>query len=252
MLSKLFGKTRAHTTAPANGPTGERVYAIGDIHGRLDLLDELIERIFRDERERHGMPSTIIFLGDLIDRGPESAQVVERVMQFETQRPTRFLLGNHEEVFLKSLDGDLTALALFNRIGGRETALSYGISEEEYRKSDYPALANLLARAVPRSHIDFMNRFEDLIVLGDYAFVHAGVRPNEPLTRQRPSDLRWIRNEFLRHQTRLEKMIVHGHTISDDVEFGPHRIGIDTGAYMSGKLTAMGIEGSERWLLQTG
>ncbi|RYD48976.1 MAG: serine/threonine protein phosphatase [Sphingomonadales bacterium] len=163
----------------------------------------------------------------------------------------RFLLGNHEEVFLKALAGEQGALPLFNRIGGRETALSYGISEADYQASDYNQLAAMLQQAVPRSHIEFLNRFEDLIVIGDYAFVHAGVRPGTPLVRQRTSDLRWIRNEFLEHDGPHEKHIVHGHTIAPKVEVEGYRIGLDTGAYMSGTLTAMGFEGDQRWILQT-
>jgi serine/threonine protein phosphatase 1 len=232
-------------------PGGTRVYAIGDIHGRLDLLDLILEQIDADDRGRHPAKTQLIFLGDLIDRGSESAQVVERLKQLSVERPeTRFLLGNHEEVYLKALGGDLKALKFFTRIGGKETILSYGVSETEYSQSDYPELLEAFRRKVPAEHIDFVGSFEDMIVLGDYAFVHAGVRPDLSLAAQRPSDLRWIREPFLNHHGELEKIVVHGHTVTQEVDLRRHRIGIDTGAYASGRLTAIAIEGNRRWVLQ--
>lgn len=236
-------------------PTGQRIYAVGDIHGRADLLAELLAQVDTDDRARGGAPAMLIFLGDLIDRGPESAQVVDMLMRFAGSRPdgaTRFLLGNHEEVFLSVVGGDLKALKFFHRIGGRETILSYGISETEYDAGDYKELMAMVQARVPAEHIDFVHAFEDMIAVGDYLFVHAGIRPSEPIDQQRVSDLRWIREEFLSFTGPLPKVVVHGHTISEDVELTAHRIGIDTGAYRSGKLTAMGFEGSSRWLLQTG
>jgi serine/threonine protein phosphatase 1 len=253
MIGQLFRRRSAAPQPLGSIPPGQRVYAIGDVHGRLDLLDALLGDIEADDARRGAAKSTIVFLGDLIDRGPSSAQVVERAMEVAAGPwQCRFLLGNHEEVFLKSLDGDLKALAFFNRIGGRETILSYDISEQEYRDADYPELHALLTRKVPPAHIEFLKGFEDLIVIGDFAFVHAGVRPGQSLADQVASDLRWIRREFLEHKQGFEKVIVHGHTITEQVELRPHRIGLDTGAYASGKLTAMGFEGGERWVIDTG
>jgi len=252
MIGQLFRRRSSAPRLEGQIPNGQRVYAIGDIHGRLDLLDALLETIQIDDSDRGATQSRIIFLGDLIDRGPSSAQVVDRAIEIASGPGNcQFLLGNHEEIFLRALEGDLKALALFNRIGGRETVLSYGISEEAYRDSDYAGLQELLTESVPAAHIAFLKGFEDLIVVGDYAFVHAGVRPGQALADQRVSDLRWIRREFLEHASGFEKIIVHGHTITDDVEIRPNRIGLDTGAYASGKLTAMGFEGSERWILDT-
>ncbi|WP_373684241.1 metallophosphoesterase [Sphingomonas sp. R-74633] len=227
---------------------------MGDIHGRADLFDTLLGLIAQDHVKRGGSEALqIILLGDLVDRGPDSAGVVERALQLETASGnTRYLLGNHEEVFLKALGGDLKALAFFCKIGGRETILSYGISEEEYRAVDYSELLELLRTRVPPSHRAFLQRFEDLIVLGDYVFVHAGIRPGTSLAQQRSSDLRWIRDEFLGFFGPFEKIVVHGHTITSEVEIHPHRIGLDTGAYATGCLTAMGFQGTERWVLQTG
>lgn len=252
MIGQLFRRRSAPPKIEGSIPAGQRIYAIGDVHGRLDLLDALLGAIEADDARRGPAQSRIIFLGDLIDRGPNSAQVVKRAME-SAAGPwnCQFLLGNHEEVFLQALSGDLKALAFFTRIGGRETIFSYGISEEEYRNSDYPELHALLIERVPASHIEFVQRFEDMIVVGDFAFVHAGVKPGQALADQRASDLRWIRSEFLNHNDGFEKIIVHGHTITEEVEVRSHRIGLDTGAYSSGKLTAMGFEGGERWVLDT-
>lgn len=255
MLRRLFS---AFAPAPAIvAPSGAvpddvRVYAIGDIHGRLDLLDDLLDRIESDDAGRTPKDTILVFLGDLIDRGPHSAQVVERLRQLaQGNSSIRFLLGNHEEVFLKALHGEKGALPFFIKIGGKPTILSYGITEDEYLDSDYPDLLALLQARVPPGHVEFLSQFEDLLTIGDYAFVHAGVRPDIPLERQESGVLRWIRDEFLNHDSPLEKIIVHGHTISTQVEERICRIGIDTGAYATGCLTAMGFEGDSRWILQT-
>ncbi|AJP72591.1 metallophosphoesterase [Sphingomonas hengshuiensis] len=251
MISRFFSRT-ARPTLTGAVPEGRRLYAIGDVHGRLDLLDRLLDQIHADSAARGSLDYELIFLGDLIDRGPESAGVVQRVLDLCSFRPsTRCLFGNHEEVFLKALKGDLKALAFFNKIGGRETVLSYGISPEAYLDSDYPTLLEMLVERVPAAHVDFIEQLEDMIILGDYAFVHAGVNPNEVLALQTPAELRWIRQPFLNHKHPLEKIIVHGHTVSEAVEIGRHRIGIDTGAYASGRLTAMGFENDQRWVLDT-
>jgi serine/threonine protein phosphatase 1 len=252
MISRLFARSRKPRAPSGTTPAGLRIYAIGDIHGRLDLLDRLLAAIEADDANRPRADTQTIFLGDLIDRGPSSAQVVERTLALSKSGGNcRFLLGNHEEVFLKAMRGDQKALAFFTRIGGRETITSYGVSEEEYRTSDYPELMAMLRERVPAEHLSFLESFEDLITIGDYAFVHAGIRPTELLAHQRPSDLRWIREEFLSHDGALEKVIVHGHTITEEVEMREYRIGLDTGAYKSGRLTAMGFEGNERWIIAT-
>lgn len=244
---------RAHVAPDGLIPPGQRVYAIGDIHGRLDLLDDLLARIEEDRIARGLAETTIIFLGDLIDRGPDSAQVVERLRLFRPDDATvRFLLGNHEEVFLKALAGEKGALQFFIRTGGKATILSYQISEAEYLEADYPVLQELLQARVPPEHVEFLSVFEDLIVIGDYAFAHAGIDPAAPIAEQLPAKLRWIREGFLDHRGLLEKIVVHGHTISGTVEERAHRIGIDTGAYASGRLTALGLEGRARWYLETG
>lgn len=236
-------------TAPATiVPPGERVYAIGDIHGCATLLHTLLDKIAADDAAREPSTTTLIFLGDLVDRGPASAAVIERLrLLASTQSCTRFLLGNHEEIFLGALDGEPKALRLFCRIGGRETIMSYGVDAAAYDRMDYEELQHALQRHVPTEHRDFLSTFEDMIVIGDYVFVHAGVRPGVELPHQRSSDLRWIRDPFLTHDRRMEKIVVHGHTISDELDVQPHRIGVDTGAYQTGRLTALGLEGASRW-----
>jgi serine/threonine protein phosphatase 1 len=253
MISKLFASRRRATAPEPTIPTGQRVYAVGDIHGCADLLGDVVALIEADDAARGPAETSIVFLGDLVDRGPDTAGVIDRLIALAESRPrVRFLLGNHEEVFLGALEGEPKALRLFCRIGGRETVLSYGMDASEYERLDYEELVHRLEQLVPSAHRDFFGRFEDVIEIGDYAFVHAGVRPDMPLQQQRTGDLRWIRDPFLDHRTRLEKMIVHGHTITEGIETRPHRIGIDTGAYTTGRLTALGLEGDRRWHLQTG
>ncbi len=233
-------------------PEGQRIYAIGDIHGRLDCLDRLLAQIDTDDAAREQSNRALVFLGDLVDRGPQSAQVIDRLIEVKQAHPdTRFLTGNHEEIMLLALDGDREAIKLFDRIGGHQTMLSYGLSEQQISSADFDELSALFSSAVPQSHRAFLNSFEDMVIIGDYAFVHAGVNPSRGLYDQRSSDLRWIRRQFLQHRDQFEKMVVHGHTISDDYERTQNRIGIDTGAFSSGVLTAIGLEGDDQWFLQT-
>lgn len=252
MVLKLLRRAIEPAAPAAHLPAGERVYAIGDIHGRRDLFDDLLFRIDADDRARGKAQSQLILLGDLIDRGADSAGVIRRALELrESGRPVRFLMGNHEEVFLKALDGSVEALRFLVRYGGRATILSYGIGEAEYDAMDYETLLPALIARVPRAHIDFLRGFEDRVQIGDYLFVHAGIRPRVPFEEQVGGDLRWIRSEFLDFRGDHGAIVIHGHTITDDVEERPNRIGIDTGAFASGRLTAIGLEGGERWFLNT-
>lgn len=251
MLAKFLKSRRAAAVRPAI-PDGQRVYAIGDVHGCLDELDNLLAQIDADDARREPAATSLVFLGDLVDRGPASAQVVDRVRRLATERANvRCLLGNHEEVFLQAIEGEERALRLFCRIGGRETALSYGMAPQAYDRADYPELATALRQLVPPSHRAFLAGLEDMVVIGGYAFVHAGINPDRSVDDQRTADLRWIRDSFLDHGRPLEKLVVHGHTIADEIEHRPHRIGIDTGAFTTGRLTALGLERAARWTLQT-
>ena len=254
MLGRLFRKTEdPRPIDSARVPEGMRVYAIGDIHGRNDLLQQLLAQIDADELARGPSDTHIIFLGDLMDRGPDSAGVIECAMALrDSGRKVRFLMGNHEEVFVRACrKRDAKITRFFLRIGGEATVLSYPITRAEYITLDMEQLSERLSNLVPQAHLNFIESFEDQIVIGDYAFVHAGIRPGVPLSEQKPSDLRWIREEFVDQRGDLEKVVVYGHTIYDDIEERGSRIGIDTGAYASDKLTALALEGGERWYLQT-
>ena len=232
-------------------PEGQRVYAIGDIHGRRDCLDTLIGMIDADNAARGRADTKLVFLGDLVDRGDDSCGVVERAMHIAQSPQTILLMGNHEEIMIRAWEGDRKAAGLFHRVGGRETLLSYGVTEIEYDSCDLGDLADLIGKYVPVEHIAFMRKFVDQWQCGDYLFVHAGIRPGVPLDEQRDSDLRWIRREFLDDPRDHGVMVVHGHSITEAVDEQPNRIGIDTGAFASGKLTALGIEGTEKWVLST-
>lgn len=234
-------------------PAGQRVYGIGDIHGRLDLLDELLLSIDADDASRPAADKSVIFLGDLIDRGPDSRGVVDRLIEYRMGKTeVRFLMGNHEQVFLRALSGDVNALRFLIRIGGRETILSYGIGESEYGSLSYEQLGEALRAKVPEHHIAFLGGFEPWVEVGDYLFVHAGLRPGIPFHQQGLDELCWIRGDFLQHRGSFGKIVVHGHSISEDVEIRPNRIGIDTGAFATGRLTAIGLEQDQRWFLSTG
>lgn len=252
MLFRRFFPKIAEPALIPSVPEGQRVYAIGDIHGRDDLFAEMIALIERDLAEKPA-EATLILLGDLIDRGPGSKQVIDRAIALSERLPgMRWLTGNHEEIFLKALEGDPKLVRYFVQIGGEPTIHSYGLRGDEYYSLSFEELAERLPALVPDAHRQFLARAEDLIRIGDYLFVHAGIRPGIAAENQTLGDLRWIREEFLGDRRHHGAMIVHGHTISEDVEERPNRIGIDTGAYRSGVLTAIVLEGSDRRYLQTG
>ena len=233
-------------------PAGYRVYAIGDIHGRLDLLDDALARIEADIDGRKPAQNIIVFLGDLIDRGPSSAQVVERLRTYRRAAVrTVFLIGNHEEVLLRLLQGESRFLRDWLSFGGAECARSYGLSPTALKRMDPEQAVAALRQAVPEADRRFLQSFVDTFRIGSYLFVHAGIRPGVPLSDQSQSDLRWIRGPFLDNEDDHGFIVVHGHTIAEQIDVRGNRIGLDTGAYRSGVLTAMGLEGPERWFLQT-
>jgi serine/threonine protein phosphatase 1 len=248
-LGRLFGGSAA-TRQPAV-PAGYRLYAIGDIHGRDDLLAELLASIEADSSARPPAKTVIVFLGDLIDRGPASSQVIERLRTF---RPAGvrlvFLAGNHEEVLVRILDGEARLIPDWLRFGGAECLRSYGGDPQLLPKLAPEQAVNAIRAAIPPEHVAFLRSFDDTFRAGDYLFVHAGIRPGVPLAEQSPSDLRWIREPFLTDMAEHGFMVVHGHTIRENVEERGNRIGIDTGAYRHGVLTALALEGRDRWFLQ--
>jgi serine/threonine protein phosphatase 1 len=224
--------------------SGERIYAIGDIHGRYDLLQLLIERIGRHSAT---LPPTrslyVIFIGDIVDRGPQSAEVMG--MLYDLQRKSGkviVLLGNHEDVMVQALDGDLDALRRWLAVGGDTTLASFGIaplrSDEDLR--DY---LNRARRVVPREWTTWLRQLPLSVQSGGYHFVHAGVRPGVALDRQSREDMLWIRDEFLEDERAYGAVVVHGHSIVPEAEIRANRICIDTGAYRTGMLTAIYLEG---------
>ena len=250
MLSKIKQIIRGNASPEPAVPPGERVYAIGDIHGRRDLFEELVALIEADDAARGAARTTIVLLGDLIDRGPDSAGVVDAAMALGERRSLRLIAGNHEEMLLAGF-ARREVLRAFITYGGRETLLSYGLDRAAYNEATLDDIQAMLPALVPEQHLAFMRAMEDQVLIGDYLFVHAGIRPGVDLALQRLSDLRWIRSEFLEDKRDHGVIVIHGHTITDDVDERPNRIGIDTGAYASGVLTAVALEGTARWYLST-
>ena len=245
----MFG--RRHSDGPA-GPEGRRAYVVGDIHGRLDLLEELLERIHADIAEREPRQTLLVFVGDLIDRGPSSRGVVERLRTYRHDGVRAlFLLGNHEEVLLRILEGERKLIPSWLRFGGAQCLESYGVDPLLLTGMSDERIIEQVRAAIPPEHVEFLKSFVDTCRFGDYLFVHAGIRPGVELHEQQQTDLRWIREPFLLDDTDHGFVVVHGHTISSEVEERPNRIGIDTGAFATGVLTALAIEGSEHWYLDT-
>jgi len=246
-------RSAATSSRPApSGPPDRRCYAIGDVHGRLDLLERLLSQLERDIRDRPSGDHTVVFLGDLIDRGPNSRDVIAllRANPLPDARLV-FLKGNHEEALVRGLSGAPSRLIDWLGFGGDACAQSYGVALGDLFGRSASDVEQLLLDAIPDRDIRFMDSFLDSARFGDYFFVHAGVRPGVPLDRQEPKDLYWIRDEFLNSDADFGAMIVHGHSIAATVDERANRICIDTGAYQSDVLTALWIEGGDRGLLQT-
>ncbi len=252
MLKSLKNLLRAapeSARAVAAIPAGERVYAVGDIHGRLDLFTALIAAIETDDAARGAARTVVILLGDLVDRGPDSAGVIAAARDWAGRRTVRMIAGNHEEMMLLAIDKE-DVLRAFLRHGGRETVLSYPVDPMAYAAADWCEVQDLMRSAIPAEDLSFLSGFEDAIQIGDYLFVHAGIMPGVALEAQRKGDLRWIREPFLSHAGDHGVVVVHGHTITEEAELRRNRIGIDTGAFFSGRLTALGLEGTDRWLIE--
>lgn len=254
-LFRRLAKRNTPSRAPRI-PAGQRVYAIGDIHGCDAEFAELLQLIDADHRRRGPADLTLILLGDLVDRGPDSLEVLNRAAALVAASAplarVRWLLGNHEAAMLEALTGDEDRLRYFLRIGGDATVRSFWQDDAAYNAATMAEVAAAMPDLLGAAHKALFAAAEDMIAIGDYVFVHAGVRPGVPLDRQKLADLRWIREPFLGHRGDFGATIVHGHTITAAPEDIGNRIGIDTGAYMSGTLTALGLEEADRWFLQTG
>ena len=243
-LQSLFSwllpdKELSHEYPPA--PDGMVIYAIGDIHGRVDLLEMLGTRIDRDaDRER---PKEIIeiYLGDYIDRGPNSSRVIDWLLKRQQDRNVLFLRGNHELVLEEFLAKEST-LKDWHQIGGFETLASYGVDyvllHDNYNETE---IRREFAARFPPEHRQFLNGLATTIDLGAYFFVHAGVRPGVRLDEQAESDCLWIRDEFLEHEDDFGHIVVHGHSPVLAPELLPNRINLDTAAYATGRLSCLKI-----------
>lgn len=230
----------------ASIPEGLRVYAIGDIHGRYDLLMRLEQRMRDDVAERPVGRALAIYLGDYVDRGPDSRRVVEYLRTAGGDGIERhFLRGNHEETLIEYLSNPQLILS-WKKFGGLETLFSYGVDVRDLMRGEGVDQAHAaFSASFPNEHLEFMEKLPPILAIGGYCFVHAGVKPGVPIERQSPEDLLWIRDEFLRHEGAFGKVVVHGHTPTDEPTLLPNRINVDTGAYLTGKLTAAVLEGED-------
>lgn len=246
-----FGRRKPRLTS------GLRVYAIGDVHGCLQQLGELFQSIESDSADRGNARTKIILLGDMIDRGSHSAEVTKLLYAMRDSDKVVCLKGNHEKTMVDVLGGDLSALRFWVDFGGADTLCSWGVDAalvEALRNSE-PVEFDVLdafRAAVPKEIVDWLADLPLTHREGDYFFVHAGVRPGVALEKQKEDDLLWIREPFLSSWRRHGATIVHGHSETDEVTMSSSRIGIDTGAYRTGRLTALGLEGEQQWTLITG
>jgi serine/threonine protein phosphatase 1 len=250
-LDRVFGRKRARA-APSTG--GRLVYAIGDVHGRLDVLAPLVRDIAEDAaRSASAERPMLVFLGDYVDRGPESKGVVDLVLDLAGTRAfeVRTLKGNHEEALLQFLD-EPTFGQTWVEHGGASTLVSYGVQPPAQRtdRELWDRARRAFDAALPAPHRRFYEGLELMVTVGDYAFVHAGVRPGVPLDGQAERDLLWIRQEFLEEKSPFEKVIVHGHTPLEEPQLTPVRLGVDTGAYATGVLTAVRLEREDQRVMQ--
>ena len=236
-------------SAPAL-PPGKRIYAVGDIHGRADLLSRMADLVAADCRQRPSAGAGTVFLGDYVDRGPDSRGVIGRLAAGDFPTPIVALRGNHESLFQQFLQG-LVDIPYYDQLGGAATLRSYGVDLDRLARLGVDARANILREAIPAEHRAFVDTTRLSLEAGDYFLCHAGVRPGVPLAAQSEEDLMWIRAEFLSSAADFGKVVVHGHTPVRTPEIRPNRINVDTKAFSSGILTAVVLEGSERRFLRT-
>jgi serine/threonine protein phosphatase 1 len=252
MLKNLFG-TRNTQIVPPVAPADTRIYAIGDIHGRVDLLGRLHDLIKEDSANSPPARLVVIYLGDYVDRGETSKTVIDLLLDEPLEDfEAIFLKGNHEEMMLGFMENaGVGAMWLHN--GGDATAYSYGVRMDSPSTMDhrYFEMQQALCEKVPDRHLAFLRNLDLYHTEGDYLFVHAGVQPGMPLEEQTSQDLLWIRHEFITSREDHGHCVVHGHTIFTEPEIRPNRIGIDTGAYYTNVLSCVVLEGTEQRLIQT-
>jgi serine/threonine protein phosphatase 1 len=235
-------------TIPASLPAQTRIYAVGDIHGRFDLLTDIIARIDDDLQRRPIGQSVEVYLGDYIDRGPDSSSVIDLLAHRMVRNHAICLRGNHEammEAFLR----DPEALDDWLQMGGQQTLVSYGMSAHVIEQAALDNVHQDFQDALPRTHELFLQCLRNNFCCGDFLFVHAGIRPNVLIELQEDQDMLWIRDEFLDAEQDHGKYIVHGHTPVAYPDIRSNRVNIDTGAWRSGVLTCVAIEGESILIL---
>ena len=236
VVSRMLGLGSQSRVSYPGIPDGVVLYVIGDIHGCLAPLKRTLAAIDRDLAATRPRYAGEVFLGDYVDRGPDSLGVIDLLLRRGTERKTIFVKGNHDAMMEEFVRGE-RALADWLPYGGADTLRSYGATPEMISSN-----AAELAGLVPPAHLAFLSGCEYFFEVEDYIFVHAGVRPGRALHEQSPQDLMWIREDFLKHRGSYGAIIVHGHTPVAEPEFRESRIGIDTGAYMTGRLTCLRID----------
>ena len=250
----MFGRfsKKKKTDQQTNEKLDGFAYVIGDIHGCFDELVELLKLIEQDAALQSSGPKYVVFLGDLMDRGPKSKEVIDYLLNYKPDfaKPV-YLMGNHEEVFLKVLSGSLGALESWFEFGGRACVRSYGVKNLGEILTSPESLLFRIQEKVPQSHIDFIESFQETFQFGPYLCVHAGIKPRVPIEKQTAKDLRWIRKEFIKYTKPHPFIIVHGHTIVETAQVLPNRIPIDTGTYEGGPLTAVRLGGDGAHFIQT-
>ncbi len=226
-------------------PEGTRIYATGDIHGRYDLLEVMGKAIESDLQSRPVKDPVSVFLGDYIDRGPDSRKVIEFFINHHQRTPRQICLkGNHEASLLGFLE-DPATFYHWEDLGGTETLLSYGLSQHDLMgSSGAESIRTLFKDNLPKPHEDFLKSLQLQYRCGDYFFVHAGIRPEVPLDEQSPEELMWIRGPFLNYQEDFGVFVVHGHTPVEHIDRRTNRLDVDTEAYASGRLTCAVLEGN--------
>lgn len=229
-------------------PDGIRIYVTGDVHGRADLLSAQFRCIDSDCKDKE-IRIIHVFLGDYFDRGPDSAGVVDLLIERSHLYRTVFLKGNHEILVKQFLDDPRTVYN-WRKYGGGFTLASYGLGKMiTVQPLQVEKLSECFGLALPVTHRRFLDNLELTFSCGDYVFAHAGIRPGVPLDRQCEDDVCWIRDEFLNYRASFGKRIVHGHTPVREPDIRENRINIDTGAYVSNRLTCLRIEGDEIFFL---
>jgi serine/threonine protein phosphatase 1 len=237
----VWKRSKSRAKRPA-APKGTRIYAVGDVHGRLDLLQQVIGQIESDLAKRPSSHSVEIYLGDYIDRGPASRQVIDRLIKRSRERNAVFLKGNHE-TYVSEFIQNPAILTDWRQYGGLETLMSYGLQPAiRADAAEQAELARAFKYMLPKNHQAFFKSLQLSMTYGDFFFVHAGVKPRVPLAQQREEDLLWIRDDFLLCEDDFGKVIVHGHTPVREPDIRPNRINIDTGAYATGRLSCIMIE----------